>query len=92
MNNTEEVPTTPTAAMLRPFMGCPDDELELAWSAMLYVVRVDRQRETERRRLEMLNAPGRRTDGEYRGMGSPSGWLWLEDVGMWERCNSIPPK
>jgi hypothetical protein len=27
----------PSAAMLRPFMGCPDDELELAWAAMLHI-------------------------------------------------------
>lgn len=27
----------PSAAMLRPFMGCPDNELELAWAAMLHI-------------------------------------------------------
>ena len=32
------VPAVPTTAMLRPFMGCPDDELELAYAAMLHIV------------------------------------------------------
>lgn len=32
------VPKAPTDAMLRPFMDCPDDELRLAWEAMLRIV------------------------------------------------------
>lgn len=34
------VPQKPTAALLRPFMECPDDELELAWQAMLHIAKV----------------------------------------------------
>lgn len=33
------VPEKPTTAMLRPFMGCPDDELEIAYAAMRQIVR-----------------------------------------------------
>lgn len=40
MTDTVSVPTEPTDAMLRPFMGCPDDELRLAWAAMLHIVKV----------------------------------------------------
>lgn len=36
--STVRVPVTPTVSMLRPFMGCPDHELELAWNAMLAIV------------------------------------------------------
>lgn len=35
------LPEKPTAAMLRPFMGCPDDELELAYAAMLHIAKVE---------------------------------------------------
>jgi hypothetical protein len=31
------VPNDATDAMLRPFMGCPDDELQLAWNAALRI-------------------------------------------------------
>lgn len=31
------VPVTPTTALLRPFLGCPEDELELAWQAMILI-------------------------------------------------------
>ena len=31
------VPVSPTEGMLRPFIECPEDELRLAWEAMLRV-------------------------------------------------------
>jgi hypothetical protein len=31
------VPITPTSALLRPFYGCLEDELELAWAAMIMI-------------------------------------------------------
>lgn len=34
------VPTTPTKAMLAPFLHCPLDELDLAYSAMLQIAAV----------------------------------------------------
>lgn len=33
------VPEVPTHALLRPFHGCPPEELELAWQAMVAVAR-----------------------------------------------------
>lgn len=37
------VPKEPTAAMLRPFLKCPPEELPLAWAAMLIVSNVHNQ-------------------------------------------------
>jgi hypothetical protein len=31
------VPVKPTSALLRPFYGCLEDELELAWAAMIMI-------------------------------------------------------
>jgi hypothetical protein len=31
------VPVKPTSALLRPFCGCLEDELELAWAAMIMI-------------------------------------------------------
>jgi hypothetical protein len=31
------VPIKPTSALLRPFYGCLEDELELAWAAMIMI-------------------------------------------------------
>jgi hypothetical protein len=37
MSEWKMVPAKPTKAMLRPFIQCPDDELELAYEAMLII-------------------------------------------------------
>lgn len=39
--------TNPSPAMLRPFMGCPDDELDLAWAAMVSIATAEIRREAE---------------------------------------------
>ena len=38
------LPREPTEAMLRPFYGCPPDELRLAWETMLTIVRAQQAR------------------------------------------------
>lgn len=37
------IPVEPTEALLRPFLGCPEDEMLLAWQAMVQVARASQR-------------------------------------------------